>query len=915
MSQKIVASTTTIRPRLTTARPPPIESRPLVPSPSLAAAVDYAYDQDYYYYDDGLNSLGSKAASDVKVQSVDEDYDHFYYYSDDGEEQNYLDFVEQPQPRPQLPSPTPSMAAIKKPPAPTMVTEDYYYYDGESEVAPKTNPDYDFEYYSDDAEPLSRRVLAHPQQSQQQTEAPSMFSRLSQLNINQGKRPSVDARNHKVVQSFSNSLLPYLASSSQLLYSLLPPPTTNAQRKRLRSRRPPNRRKIYTKPDVIINNKSVRPWWSNAISKRKQQLENKQEAAAAAAGASLQRPQGSRLRLLKIPLAKEGGTTTKRWRKRHQKKKNGVTSSRRMTRRSGEAFDLKPSDSEVSRGRQSRPKKLKKTRYGMRLRKLIKGVISDIDEIENLSTKTTTMSTTSMTSTTTARPTLNDLMLTPLMNEEEEPLFEVQSINLSLEDLEDVPANEDDWLSLDMIDEVKAENHLQSWHRKLHMAKLAAWMKARAQEEAADLAQSIMQMKKNKQSLVTTTETDEYDILPQAVESKPEQLSDYQDIQAPVKDSVKAALNASAPSLINVDGIDFGPEYDDFYDEEFPLVDDAVIPYQEEDDYFPSDDDLELPHDIIIHDAHHLEDKLKNDCFLPPCHVKGAFPTFNKGTQSYHHDHFHEELKYPEELHHHVDFHHFKDHHAHKKPLYHNHFDLHHYSDYGHRLGPKVTTAFPNLLPKPKPKYGPLVTKLPHLLPKKPLPPPLPPYIAPPKKKHHSLNSLTLDGLDIVTHHGSLGVHFTPPSSVVSSTTTSSPPALPAITYSTPTRSARPAQIIVQSSTSTTTTTPQPLVVLLQKRKDEPQSLPHNLQHENLPKHYIPPVSFSSIFLPLAPAAAALEERYYDTNSESVVASEDVTTSAAQKGDDSFALSVLVPCKDPDTGQEKQCLLVKSRSS
>ena len=49
--------------------------------------------------------------------------------------------------------------------------------------------------------------------------------------------------------------------------------------------------------------------------------------------------------------------------------------------------------------------------------------------------------------------------------------------------------------------------------------------------------------------------------------------------------------------LMNIDGINFGSDdyYNDFYDGDFELVDDAVIPYQEEDNEWFSDTSFENP--------------------------------------------------------------------------------------------------------------------------------------------------------------------------------------------------------------------------------------------------------------------------------------------------------------------------------
>ena len=71
------------------------------------------------------------------------------------------------------------------------------------------------------------------------------------------------------------------------------------------------------------------------------------------------------------------------------------------------------------------------------------------------------------------------------------------------------------------------------------------------------------------------------------------------------KNSTKTS-NATDIPLMNIDGINFGSDdyYNDFYDGDFELVDDAVIPYQEEDNEWFSDTSFENPSSsgVIIHD-------------------------------------------------------------------------------------------------------------------------------------------------------------------------------------------------------------------------------------------------------------------------------------------------------------------------
>ena len=55
----------------------------------------------------------------------------------------------------------------------------------------------------------------------------------------------------------------------------------------------------------------------------------------------------------------------------------------------------------------------------------------------------------------------------------------------------------------------------ESWRQKLHLAKLAAWMKAKAQMEASDLASSLVPL-----MLPAVKNTDDHDILPQGEDKK-----------------------------------------------------------------------------------------------------------------------------------------------------------------------------------------------------------------------------------------------------------------------------------------------------------------------------------------------------------------------------------------------------------
>ena len=53
----------------------------------------------------------------------------------------------------------------------------------------------------------------------------------------------------------------------------------------------------------------------------------------------------------------------------------------------------------------------------------------------------------------------------------------------------------------------------ESWRQKLHLAKLAAWMKAKAQMEASDLASSLVPL------MMPKVKT-KYDSLPQGEDKK-----------------------------------------------------------------------------------------------------------------------------------------------------------------------------------------------------------------------------------------------------------------------------------------------------------------------------------------------------------------------------------------------------------
>jgi hypothetical protein len=58
----------------------------------------------------------------------------------------------------------------------------------------------------------------------------------------------------------------------------------------------------------------------------------------------------------------------------------------------------------------------------------------------------------------------------------------------------------------------------ETWRQKLHLAKLAAWMKAKAQMEASDLASSLVPLMMPKEPKVKTKY--DYDSLPQGEDKK-----------------------------------------------------------------------------------------------------------------------------------------------------------------------------------------------------------------------------------------------------------------------------------------------------------------------------------------------------------------------------------------------------------
>ena len=729
------------------------------------------------------------------------------------------------------------------------------------------------------------------------------------------------------------------------------------------------------------------------------------------------------------------------------------------------------------------------------MRSLIEGIFKDLNEMDSLAdfedalttTTTTTESPKVLPSVVTelaemSLPTLS-ILLTPdkgEMDYYQDYTSSTLDEAMFLEDIKNAEALADYDYFLPSLEEdlsttiSDVDNKLaaaESWRHKLHVAKLAAWMKAKAEKEAADLAASIMLM--NHQS-----DTNDYDTGPPAKlvsngsKSKENQLStthEYggnnidatalpdmpadvpkevmenlevgtfqfflnetdmssivqeEDTSTTVKpkvstESTKATrvivdnssgkrvkvtrtrLNTTSSTMpfMNIDGINFGSDdyYDDFYDGGFPLVDDAIIPYEEDNEWFEygSDD----PKGIIIHDGsnlndhhHHFKDtsghyglkvtpttlspdgfpkKVGEPCFFPPC-------------LNYNH------LKDQHKIHHHNHYHHSDPYHHHKK----------------HKI-------FPKLLPRSHQHK-----KHPHLLPKPSHPPPpVPPYLGPfekdhshntidlqlpiiPNDHHHStIASSAVPTLD-VAHHGSIGVHLSPteisiypisstpstttfrPTSTLRATTLTPTPITPRPTYTpytyplfptaypptfppsttgplttsnailphhstdpfTYTSSANPQlstnlphhQIVVHSSS---TTTQQPLVVLLQKKKkkkeiSDPLYYPDKTTTKPSPTYqtpqYIPPFSFSSIFLPISRRNSETEkptpnlEKRYETSSTQLNPSsfhmEAASTTPVPasifpqnsgKDNDGFRLSVLVPCNDPDTGQPKKCLLVK----
>lgn len=1013
-----------------------------------------------------------------------------------------------------------------------IVTEDYYYYQDDNGPPQKEYDDY--EYYSDSDE-LKRRVLNHAKGKQ-----------MERSRNNKSRNVVRTTKQRQRADSFSTSFLPHFASSSSLLYSFLPAPP-------LQNRRRPQ---------------SVRPWWSNAISRKKQQWEPlKIPTTPPPPAIPKQAPQEDFISkiigldsILMQKLRPQNTNPQTTFSRRQgladllpiskQEPPSPIASSSSEKLKKAVKVSKKRKE-QTRKGRKTRKKALRRrNRYGIRntsspntteetLRTLIENVFQDLDEMDTLATTTTT--TTQAPAQTAQAPTLTLDGLIPL-GDILTPTDYDEYVDYDYNDY----VSSDDWQS-----SLSTDTAMDSWRQKLHVAKLAAWMKAKAQMEASDLASNIMQMEKN---------TDDHDILPQGEESKPDDdkkiittdvlqnlqvgtfdfyLNETQDLMVeeekkpiivrptmgkpgitnqtnlnrmksaekqrldnmitrleqmeqkiyaeatknslaktkpqtvpkvkpaekqrlksmikeledmeqkmntkpadvqrpnrtkpklskdnpnqtdkdrlenmvkeleqmmdlkpnPIKPKIKEStrdksqtdeerlenmvteleqmmsdkerdMNNETSSgvqipLMNIDGVNFGSDdyYNDFYDDEFPLVDDAIIPYEDDSEWLVEDGESTHPKGIIIHDGshhHHHEESVPHystttkphhdsfdhlpdtttKCFLPPCIRK--LP----GDHAVHHNKAH--------------------HHSH------------------HQYG--IKTVYPQLIPRPFKKL------VPHLLPKPtpPPPPPLPPYIPSlsqqkfePSVDHNSID-LNLD----VAHHGSIGVHVTPSEISISPpsakpfhyTTTTTPSIAGPITYSTttpPTTSSIMPKIVVHSSTSTTTE--KPIVVLLQKKKDHhglhltppypskppvhyvPPITPHSTPSTIPPGHYLPPVashylpisdnhvltledhhlhpatprptllappirpafdhllpptveypddfappfSFSSIFLPQVRSDEEEQtsiERYDTTE----LGRESTTT--VEEGDDSFRLSVLVPCNDPDTGQEKKCLLVK----
>ena len=231
--------------------------------------------------------------------------------------------------------------------------------------------------------------------------------------------------------------------------------------------------------------------------------------------------------------------------------------------------------------------------------------------------------------------------------------------------------------------------------------------------------------------------------------------------------------------MMNIDGLSIMSDeektdpylYDDFHDEDFPLVDDAVFDYEEE--WF--DDPLPKHSGIIIHDGrknknnnHHLHEhnnhqphRNKNKisanklCYLPPCDPYSP-DAINHGHDDHHHGshhpehvlhHDHHVSHHPEHVHHdhrhhpkpvhHVAHHHPEPLHLLQEPIHHQNFipppppDFHqaHYQHVHHHPTPKIKTVYPNLIPRPRPSFLPPVhnpnwsaklstptTQIPHLL-------------------------------------------------------------------------------------------------------------------------------------------------------------------------------------------------------
>ena len=438
--------------------------------------------------------------SDLSVKTVDEDYDEqFYHYSDDGEEPEYMQFTKE--------QPIKSQNhAVKH-----MVSEDYYYYD--EPVTPyRTSPTqkppqpsksaplriFDYEYYDDDT--LSRRTI----QTGPNYPGKTTKNVLPKPKPRRTKPTNQPRSRHRSKPSFSTTFLPpQMAAGTRLLYSYARPPSPLFKR--------PKTKKVQ----------SVIPWWSNwskkivkSFKKPPYQVENNNRRQMNDDNKEIQH---SKPRMRNVGQNHRLKSQKKRRRRPRNNRrmelggdtKPSSTAVRQLSKRLGlpyipsrqqsesnrkQAFEAsfikgpkrkvnrKPNKSDKRIKKKSR-KQHKKFKNGQ-LQKLIQNVFQDLNEMDDLAEKDLKIVEHPMGTEDFPGPTVG-FILTPPGTKNNAQNDDVVVGAVQNPTSVDLNMNEDSQEGL--MEPVK-----NSWRNKLHLAKLAAWMKTTAEMEAVNLAEDIL---------------------------------------------------------------------------------------------------------------------------------------------------------------------------------------------------------------------------------------------------------------------------------------------------------------------------------------------------------------------------------------------------------------------------------------